>query len=516
MSKKETETKNTEKVMTKYDLKMQKRAEAKAKEKREKIFNTILGIAIVVALAALVISLPISKYNKLNGTYVTIADKKITKLEYDYHYYQVKANYIAQYGSILSSYMGIDVESDFSNEMYSDTLTWGDYFDEMTVASIKRTKALEIEAKESGFEYDPTQEYTELMDSIKKTAAEEGVSVNAYLQEYYGPYATTKRIEGLLKSNMVTTAYYNKILEEKSPAAEEIEAYYAENKDSYDVVDYRITTIEAELPTEPTELADPVEDTEEGTEETEDTAYEPSEAEVAKAMADAKVLADEALTTVAKDGTAVECAKKATMTTMIGDWLFNASRKAGDTTVLEDTTGNKYYVLAFEKRYRDETPSADVRVVMLEDTDAQPIYDEWKNGEATEESFAELCDKYSADTTAEGGFYEQITKTGMQDNLSDWLFDEKRVKGDTEIIEITDAYTYIVYYVAPNKPEWEININDILTSEAMEEYLEEISKDYTVEDPKGNLDYIEIRAKEAADAEAAEATAESEAATTEE
>ena len=50
----------------------------------------------------------------------------------------------------------------------------------------------------------------------------------------------------------------------------------------------------------------------------------------------------------------------------------------------------------------------------------------------------------------------------------------------------------------------------------MEEYLEEISKDYTVEDPKGNLDYIEIRAKEAADAEAAEATAESEAATTEE
>lgn len=513
MSKKETEIKNTEKVMTKYDLKMQKRAEAKVKEKREKLISTIVSIAIVVALAALVISIPVSKHMALNGTYITVADQKINKVEYDFHYYQVKANYLAQYGSMLSAYMGLDIESDFDNEMYSETMTWGDYFDEMTVASIKRTKALEIEAEKAGFTYDTAQEYEDMMKDVEEAAKAENLSVNGFLQECYGPLATVKRVENLIKSNMVTTAYYNQVMESKAPTAEDLEAYYAENKDSYDVVDYRITTIEAELPTEPTELADPVEETAEDAEATEETAYQPSEAEIAKAMADAKVLADAAVAKVKTEGTAAECVKKATMTTMIGDWLFDASRKAGDTTVLEDTNAKKYYVLAFEKRYRDETPSADVRVVMLEDTDPQPIYDEWKNGAATEESFAELCDKYSADTAADGGFYEQITKTGMQDVLSDWLFDEKRAKGDTEIIKLTDAYTYIVYYVGPNKPEWEININNILTGEAMEEYLEEISKDYTVEDPKGNLDYIEIREKEAADAAAA---AESESATTEE
>lgn len=502
MSKKETENKNTEKVMTKYDLKMQRRAEEKAKEKREKLISTIVSIAIVVALAALVISIPVSKHMTLNGTYITVADQKINKVEYDFHYYQVKANYLAQYGSMLSAYMGIDIESNFDNEMYSETMTWGDFFDEMTVASITRTKALAIEAEKAGFTYDTTQEYTDMMEDIKEAAAAENLSVNGYLQECYGPYATTGRVEELIKSNIVTTAYYNQIMEGKTPTTEEMEAYYAENKDTYDVVDYRITTIEAELPTEPTELADPVEETE----DTEDAAYEPSEAEIKKAMADAKVLADKAKTTVAKDGTEVTGTKKANMTAIIGDWLFDASRKAGDTTVLEDTDANKYYALVFEKRYRDETPSADVRVVMLEDEDPQPIYDEWKNGAATEESFAELCEKYSADTAAEGGFYEKITKTGMQENLADWLFDEKRVKGDTEIIEITDTFNYILYYVAPNKPEWEISITNILTSEAMEEYLEEISKDYTVEDPKGNLEYIEIRAKEAADAEAEEST----------
>ena len=512
MSKKEIETNNIEqKVMTKYDLKMQRRKEEKEKEKKEKLTGTIIGVLVVIALAAWVISLPVRNYNTLNGTYITVADQKITKVEYDYHYYQVKANYIAQYGSILTNYMGIDTTSDFSKEMYSQTMTWGDFFDEMTVASIKRTKALEAEAKKAGFTYDPTEEYTELNEHIKEAASDLGITVNAYLKEYYGPYATTGRIEKLLKDNMVATAYYNQVLEEKAPSEEDMEAYYEENKDSYDVVDYKITTITAELPTEPTELADPVdEDAGETTEE--ETAYKPSEAEIAKAMADAKVLAEEAKDTVEKEGTVVECISKARVNSVLSDWLFDSSRKKGDITVIEDTSGNRYYTLAFQKRYRDETPSADVRVVMLENQDPQPIYDEWKNGEATEESFAALCDKYSQDTSADGGFYEMIPKTGMQDNLADWLFDKARKKGDTEIIEINDMYTYIVYYVAPNMPEWKISIKNTLTQTVMDEYLQEISENITVNDPKGNLKYIEIRAKEAADAEAAAAAEESESA----
>ena len=86
MSKKEIETNNIEqKVMTKYDLKMQRRKEEKEKEKKEKLTGTIIGVLVVIALAAWVISLPVRNYNTLNGTDITVADQKITKVEYDYH-----------------------------------------------------------------------------------------------------------------------------------------------------------------------------------------------------------------------------------------------------------------------------------------------------------------------------------------------------------------------------------------------------------------------------------------------
>ena len=71
--------------------------------------------------------------------------------------------------------------------------------------------------------------------------------------------------------------------------------------------------INAELPTEPTELADPVDETqkaEDGAEGEEEKAYEPSEAEVAAAMAEAKVKADEAVKTSAKVGELRENATK--------------------------------------------------------------------------------------------------------------------------------------------------------------------------------------------------------------
>lgn len=523
MSKNDKATQNTEqeKVITKYDRKMQKRREEKEKEKKEKFVGTVIGVVIVAALACWVISLPLRTYFTLHSSFVNIGGEDISKVEFDYNYYQVQSNYVSQNNTLLSYYGGIDTSSDFSQQMYSDTMTWGDYFQELTVDNIIRSKSLKAEADAAGFTYDTTEEYSKFEESVKDAASQAGVSTTEYLKQLYGPYATMSRISDYVKEAMVTTAYYKQLTEEKTPADDEIQTYYNENQDSYDSVDYRVTIINAELPTEPTELADPVEETDEGTEETADSsekAYVPSEAEIKKAMADAKVLADEAEATVATDGELKENTRKSSAVALIRDWLFDSSRKAGDTTVLEDTNGNKYYVLAFEKRYLDETPSADLRVVMLNnegEKDAQSILDEWKNGDATEESFAALCDEYSIDTSVEGGLYEEITKTGMQENLASWIFAKERAAGDTEIIQVDDTYTYVVYYVGANSPEWKLEIKNTLTSENMSAYIEEISADCEVKDPKGNLKYIEIRAQEEAAAQASLEAVESSKATEE-
>lgn len=526
MSKNEKVTENKEqkeqteqKVMTKYDRKVQKRKEEKEKEKKEERISTTVGIVFLVALVCLVASFPIRTYLATHETYVVINGEKVNKVEFDYVYNTSKNNYITQYGSYLS-YFGLDTSKDLSTQMYSDTLTWQDYFEQNAVESLKQNKALMAEAKAAGFTYDTTDEYNTFKETIKTSAATAGVSDKEYVRSIYGSYATMGRIEEYVKNDMVMNAYYQKLQEDNAPSDDEIQSYYEENKATYDSVDYRLTTIEADLPTEPTELADPVEETAAdttgttdgtaATDSTQDTAYQPSDAEIAKAMEDAKVLADDAEQTVAKDGEAHENEKKSSVNYLISDWLFDDARKAGDTTVITNDNSHCYYVVAFEKRYLDETPSADVRVIIpTEDKTGEEILEEWKNGAATEDSFAELCKKYTQDTSAveNGGLFEQVTKTGMTEELSNWIFDSSRQAGDTVAITVSDT-TYVLYYIGQDQPEWKINIKNTLVSDTMSQHMQDITADVTVEDPKGKLNYLKVQAEESAAAETETATVE--------
>ena len=523
MSKNEKVTENKEqkeqteqKVMTKYDRKVQKRKEEKEKEKKEERISTTVGIVFLVALVCLVASFPIRTYLATHETYVVINGEEVNKVEFDYVYNTSKNNYITQYGSYLS-YFGLDTSKDLSTQMYSETLTWKDYFEQNAVESLKQNKALMAEAKAAGFTYDTTDEYNTFKETIKTSAAAAGVSDKEYVRSIYGSYATMGRIEEYVKNDMVMNAYYQKLQEDNAPSDDEIQSYYEENKATYDSVDYRLTTIEADLPTEPTELADPVEETAAdttgttdgttATDTTQDTAYQPSDAEIAKAMDDAKVLADDAEQTVAKDGEAHENEKKSSVNYMISDWLFDDARKAGDTTVITNDNSHCYYAVAFEKRYLDETPSADVRVIIpTEDKTGEEILEEWKNGAATEDSFAELCKKYTQDTSAveNGGLFEQVTKTGMTEELSNWIFDSSRQAGDTVAITVSDT-TYVLYYIGQDQPEWKINIKNTLVSDTMSQHVQDITADVTVEDPKGKLNYLKVQAEESAAAETATA-----------
>lgn len=526
MSKNEKVTENKEqkeqteqKVMTKYDRKVQKRKEEKEKEKKEERISTTVGIVFLVALVCLVASFPIRTYLATHETYVVINGEEVNKVEFDYVYNTSKNNYITQYGSYLS-YFGLDTSKDLSTQMYSETLTWQDYFEQNAVESLKQNKALMAEAKAAGFTHDTTDEYNTFKETIKTSAAAAGVSDKEYIRSIYGSYATMGRIEEYVKNDMVMNAYYQKLQEDNAPSDDEIQSYYEENKATYDSVDYRLTTIEADLPTEPTELADPVEETAAdttgttdgtaATDSTQDTAYQPSDAEIAKAMEDAKVLADDAEQTVAKDGEAHENEKKSSVNYLISDWLFDDARKAGDTTVITNDNSHCYYVVAFEKRYLDETPSADVRVIIpTEDKTGEEILEEWKNGAATEDSFVELCKKYTQDTSAveNGGLFEQVTKTGMTEELSNWIFDSSRQAGDTVAITVSDT-TYVLYYIGQDQPEWKINIKNTLVSDTMSQHMQDITADVTVEDPKGKLNYLKVQAEESAAAETETATAE--------
>lgn len=185
---------------------------------------------------------------------------------------------------------------------------------------------------------------------------------------------------------------------------------------------------------------------------------------------------------------------------LLGDWLFDQARVKGDTTVVEDSANHRYLVAGFDQRYRVETPTVDARVIATMSADAQSILTEWQSGPATEESFIELCGRYG-ENNVEGGLYEGLSTDSMSEEINAWLGDTARQAGDAAAFTEENGSNYVFYYVAPNDPIWKLSIHDLLLSQTMLDYLERISEPITVEDPKGNLNYLKVEAaaSEAAD-----------------
>lgn len=78
---------------------------------------------------------------------------------------------------------------------------------------------------------------------------------------------------------------------------------------------------------------------------------------------------------------------------------------------------------------------------------AQKLYDNWKSGEATENSFSTLARLNSADSNKEdGGLYRDISKGVMVKEFEDWCFDETRKYGDHGMVKTEFGY-HVMYFV---------------------------------------------------------------------
>ena len=128
-----------QKVQTKYEKKMEARRKQEEKDRREAKIWRICSIAVcVLIVAAIGVSIFASVWNKKTATkdtYLTIGSHSVTKLEYDYYYSMLKNNYLSSYGSLFS-YMGVDTTQDIEGQQYNDTMTYKDFFDQMTVEQI--------------------------------------------------------------------------------------------------------------------------------------------------------------------------------------------------------------------------------------------------------------------------------------------------------------------------------------------------------------------------------------------
>ena len=196
----------------------------------------------------------------------------------------------------------------------------------------------------------------------------------------------------------------------------------------------------------------------------------------------------------------------------MSEWLYDSARKAGDAAVLAD--GTVQYVVVFHDRFRDENPTIDIRHILVslgtgsiaegeegyEDEQAQLKADahakaeellaQWQSGEATEDSFAALALKESADGSKyDGGLYTEVYQGQMVTEFNDWCFDTARQSGDTGVVD-TQYGSHVMYFSGVNAARWQTQVAANLRTEAYTAWEEDLVKDVTVQRSESGLKHI--------------------------
>ena len=178
----------------------------------------------------------------------------------------------------------------------------------------------------------------------------------------------------------------------------------------------------------------------------------------------------------------------------------------------EVTTTTGYYVVYFRGSNDNTYPLTNVRHILVPfeggQTDsntgittysdeekkaawdkAEDLYEQWKSGEATEDSFAAMATEFSSDTgsVANGGLYEDIYPGLMVSEFEDWCFDNRKT-GDTGLVETTYG-VHILFYVSDSETNYrDYMINRDLVNAATSEWYEALVDAMTVTD--GDVKYI--------------------------
>ncbi len=119
------------------------------------------------------------------------------------------------------------------------------------------------------------------------------------------------------------------------------------------------------------------------------------------------------------------------------------------------------------KQYTDEEWAACL-------VEAQAVLDEWKAGEATEDSFHALTGKYTQDTgyvQNEGLYTDVYTGSGYVSEFEAWIVDPARKSGDCEIVKT--SYGYHIMYLVDAEPMWQRYCRQAYLSEYCTKLIDE-------------------------------------------
>lgn len=510
---------NENKIQTKAEREEKRRKEERANRRSVALYTTV---GVVVVVAAIIMMVWSSGILQRTLTAVEADGVKYTAADVDFYFNST-------YNSVVNQYMQqlgmapFDTGTSLKKQVYDQESgqTWYDYIMERAMKNLKSDTALNAKAAAEG--YTLSQEAQEELDSTVAQLDTGWVSYgyasrDAYIRTIFGSHMTYDRAVELLTQQTFASDYLQTQLNAIKHGDEDYQAYYTENADSLDTYTLSQFVFKASVAT-----TDEEGNTIEMTDEEKTAALEEAKAEQ-KALADelkAKLEAGEDPQALAEEYSeqlySSTVSRQITGSNLVqyglpyADWAMEEGRQAGDITLSEydATSSYNYYVVIFEGRELDNTPTANVRHVLVaaeqdeEATEptqeqydaayaqAEELLNQWKAGEATEDSFAELAKENSADTgSAEnGGLISNISSnSGYVETFTDWALDPSRQPGDTGIVQNTGSTTkgwHIMYYVSSGDPIWKQNAATGLLNQDYTQLIEDSIAGMTVTEGVG-------------------------------
>ncbi len=463
------------------EAKAAKKRENDAKKKKAKKKSIIITVCVIIA-AVLVIGLVAWNAMYESGNLLrtkTAAESENYKVDGNMMAYFFSTGYQNYYSYL--SYLGVDTTKSLKSQNCSllgdEGGTWFDFFANSAKTQLKEILSLCEAAKANGMELDDDDKASidETMKSYEDAAAEHGYSLKQFLTASVGSPVNEKDVRKCLELITLATKYSNDFTGKLSYTADELEAYYEENKDSFDGIDYISYTVSAndfmEKDADGNAVGDSAEASAKAKEVAESLAAASSEEEfktlIAEYIESKHDHSDDEDYDAAADAAAVEAQvegyyKEHVLSSSLPEEVSAAN--AGDIVMPVKDGDTSFTVYCITKTaYRDETPNRNVRHILFssntyeDSTKADEVYAEWESSGFSDEKFNELVNEYSDDTGSKenGGLYENVSKGQMVTEFNDWLFDSDRKTGDSAVVKSSYGWHIIQYLGESDGTAWE-------------------------------------------------------------
>ena len=505
----------------------------------------ILSI-IAVVLAFVIVVGSVSVFAMIDNGFVqrhTVAmsseNYEVSSAMMNYYFNTLYRNY----ASTLTS-MGLDTSKSLKEQDYiSGEQTWYDYLMSMTKSQVEQLLVLCEAAKAEGFKledvdvegHDHSPEET--LAAMKTVASQSGVTLNVYLEYYYGKGVNEKVFRECYEMSELASHYSEHITDQYSFTEEEWENYYKENLDTFRKVDYLTYTFQVEKAevkkdaTDEEKAAAEALDKEEAArleilanELTATTTPEAFKAYVDNylrtdlyadelaAQADADKAKDDKTEKIDVEAEVEACLKTGATNSATSDlnkWLFDDKRVANETYQTKGSDGLSFTVymilpaadttdIGYACMYRDTYNLKNIRYIPFtvadynnsaEDakTAAEEVFETY-NDDPTEDTFANLADELG-DGTYAGGLVEGADKGAFGDEGDAWLYDSARKKGDCTIVS-DDKGSYMLYYIGDNDLKWQVQADSALKEAKYNEDYEALSVKYPCKTFKKGIEFV--------------------------